>query len=285
MDDSRQNKVPMELLMGKQFKMPVLEEFIRTMRVGEVASFSAISSLCTNYPFVSKQYRAYVKSKTRDKNDPEEPTPARHCCGIQMQTGTGHADLDVLTTKPKKMEFQIELMSLEKPEEYERELWQMTDDEKTVSLPQLREDGNKLYREGKTEEASQVYGKALTMLEQLQLKEKPGDEEWNELESLRLPLLSNFSQCRLTLKDYYPVINYTNQILDKDPKNVKAWFRRGKAHAAVWDFEKARKDFEHVKVLDAKMCSVVDKEVSNMSQIEKTKSTDERKRLEGKLFS
>lgn len=202
-----------------------------------------------------------------------------------MQQGTGHHDLDELTHSPKKMDFVIELLSLQHPEDYEKEIWQMTDGDKIDSIPKLKEEGNQLYKQRKIDEASHVYGKALLMLEQLQLKEKAGDEEWNELESQRIPLLSNFAQCRLSLKDYYPVINYTSQIIDKDPKNIKAWFRRGKAHAALFNFEEARRDFDEVKQLDPDMVPIVAKELLIMNQTQHQKTEEERRLFQGKLFT
>lgn len=285
-DDSKQSKVPMELLIGKQFKLPVMEEFVKTMRVGEVSSFHAIGSLCVNYPFFSKQYRAYVKSKTGDhKHDDPSAGNQHHCCGIQMTQGTGHSDLDLLTHKPRKMDFVIELISVQQPEDYEKEVWQMTDDDKVESVPKLKEEGNALYKSGNIEEASAVYGKALYLLEQLQLKEKPGEEEWKELENQRLPLLSNFAQCRLTLKDYYAVITYTTQIIEKDPKNIKSFFRRAKAHASVFNFSEAKRDFDRVKELDPSMAAAVNKEIKSMNQVKQSKDMEEKELFGGKLFN
>jgi AH receptor-interacting protein len=275
----------MELLIGKQFKLPVLEEFVKTMRVGEVSSFHAIGTLTVNYPFFSKQYRAFVKSKTGDHKHEGNSKGQHHCCAIQMTQGTGHEDLDLLTHKPRRMEFLIELLDVHQPEDYEKEVWQMDDTDKVESVPKLKESGNRLYKEGKIEEASALYGKAIYLLEQLQLKEKPGEEEWKELEGQKLPLLSNFAQCRLTLKDYYSCIKHTTEILEKDPKNIKAFFRRGKSHAAVFNFEEAKRDFDQVKELDPTMTSAVEKEVKIMNQVRQRKTQQEKELFGGKLFN
>lgn len=55
------------------------------------------------------------------------------------------------------------------PSEYEKESWQMTEDEKLKNIPQLREKGNAFFKEKKYDNASETYAKAIGMLEQLML--------------------------------------------------------------------------------------------------------------------
>lgn len=47
--------------------------------------------------------------------------------------------------------------------------------------------------------------------------EKPGAEEWLALEKQKVPLLLNFSQCKLYEKDYYTVIEHCSSVLKSDP--------------------------------------------------------------------
>ena len=51
----------------------------------------------------------------------------------------------------------------------------------------------------------------------LHYREKPGDEHWKALDDRKIPLLLNYSQCKLLCKDYYPVIEHTTEVLKKDP--------------------------------------------------------------------
>lgn len=55
------------------------------------------------------------------------------------------------------------------PDEYEKESWQMTEDEKLENIPYLKEKGNALFRKNKYNSASEIYAKAIGMLEQLML--------------------------------------------------------------------------------------------------------------------
>ena len=48
-------------------------------------------------------------------------------------------------------------------------------------------------------------------------REKPQDAEWLDLRSRKVPLLLNFAQCKLSKKEYYPVIEHTTEVLESDP--------------------------------------------------------------------
>lgn len=63
-----------------------------------------------------------------------------------------------------------EIISIERPTDYEKESWQLSDTEKTAAITRLREDGNELYRKGQTEKAEEKYKSALGMIEQLLMK-------------------------------------------------------------------------------------------------------------------
>ena len=47
-------------------------------------------------------------------------------------------------------------------------------------------------------------------------REKPGDEEWIEVDKKKIPLLLNYAQCKLLEGDYYTVITHTTDVLKKD---------------------------------------------------------------------
>ena len=79
-DDSKKSAKPMELIIGKQFKLVLWEEWLKNMRINEVSQIIAPKELCDSYPFVSKCYRKFCQ-KNND-NSKEEEIQSRHCCGI-----------------------------------------------------------------------------------------------------------------------------------------------------------------------------------------------------------
>ena len=72
--------------------------------------------------------------------------------------------------EPSALEFIFEILSIESPNEYKKETWQMDVDEKLGNIPKLKEEGNAMYRAGMSKDAADKYGEALTLLEQLMLR-------------------------------------------------------------------------------------------------------------------
>ena len=66
--------------------------------------------------------------------------------------------------------------------------------------------------------------------------------------------------------------------------NVKALYRRGKAHVGAWNPKEARSDFERVAELDRSMAKQVQKELANLDALERQKVSDDRNLFEGKIF-
>ena len=181
--------------------------------------------------------------------------------------------------------FQIHLEKFEKSGEYEKEAWQMDEMEKLAILPKYKEEGNQLYKGKKYEEAAQKYSDALGCLEQLCLREKPRDEAWNELTQRKLPFLLNYAQCKLLLGEYYEVIRHTTTVLDSiDPDNVKALYRRAKAHVGCWNPKEAREDFERVMELDTSLVKTVRKELDELDTKEKKHNEEYKEKFKG-IFS
>lgn len=249
------------------------------MRIGEISLFVVDKKILHDYPFVSKCYRQYAGLT------PDHPQEPARCCGMsKSKYTTGWDDLDKWTNSPTDLEFTVELIKVEKPNGYEKEIWQMEPEEKLESIPRLREEGNELYKEKKYAEATEKYRTAIGVLEQLLLREKPGDEDWIRLDRMKIPLLSNYAQCKLIERDYYAVIEHLSEVVKRDASNVKAHFRRAKAHAAVWNVAEAREDFNKVIELDANLESIVRKELKQLELAERKKDEEDRQKLQGKIF-
>lgn len=62
-----------------------------------------------------------------------------------------------------------ELLKVEAPEDYEKESWQMNEEEKLEAIPALRAEGNSLFYNKNYKAASGKYALAIGMLEQLML--------------------------------------------------------------------------------------------------------------------
>lgn len=68
------------------------------------------------------------------------------------------------------------------------------------------------------------------------------------------------------------------------PDNVKAYYKRAKAHAAVWNEKEARADFTKVLELDPSLEPSVTKELRVLEERLRSKDKEERNRYKG-LFN
>ena len=209
----------------------------------------------------------------------EEHNQHEHSCSLSAMKSTGYSDLDDLLVNEQDLIFEIELLKFEKAGEFRKETWQMDAEEKLSIVPGLKEAGNQLYREKKYKEAAEKYAEALGCLEQLCLREKPGDTPWLELDQMKIPFLLNYAQCKLFLGDFYEVIEHTSTVLEKDKDNVKALFRRAKAHVKCWNPKEAREDFNRVSVLDPSLVKAVKKELDELEKFTKKHDAEDRDRL------
>uniref|UniRef100_A0A670JDW8 AH receptor-interacting protein n=2 Tax=Podarcis muralis TaxID=64176 RepID=A0A670JDW8_PODMU len=280
LDDSRTREKPMELIIGKKFKLPVWETILHTMREGEMAEFLCDTKHVVLYPMVSKSLRNIAAGK-----DPLEGQ--RHCCGIaQMHEhhSLGYPDLDELQQNPQPLIFAIEMLKVEVPGTYRQDPWAMSDDEKVKAVPLIHQEGNELYKEGKVQEAAAKYYDAIACLKNLQMKEQPGSPDWIQLDQQITPLLLNYCQCKLLNEEYYEVLDHCSSILNKYEDNVKAYFKRAKAHAAVWNATEAQADFAKVLQLDPSLGPVVARELRSLETRLRQKEDEDKIRFKG-IFS
>lgn len=68
------------------------------------------------------------------------------------------------------------------------------------------------------------------------------------------------------------------------PDNVKALFRRAKAHVGAWNPGEAQEDFQKVMTLDSLLTPTVQKELKLLEELQKRKDSEDRNKLKG-LFS
>uniref|UniRef100_A0A3B4ZSG3 Aryl-hydrocarbon-interacting protein-like 1 n=1 Tax=Stegastes partitus TaxID=144197 RepID=A0A3B4ZSG3_9TELE len=272
-DDSRLAGRPAEIFVGKMFKMEVWETLLMSMRIGEVAEFWCDAVQHTGlYPIVSKGMRLIAQGK-----DPLEGQ--RHMCGMGNMFhyhSTGFPELDELMRTPQPLIFVMELLQqVGDPLSYHRESWMMEKDEKLQTVPSLHMQGNALVKQRQFREAASKYKEAVLLLKTVQSREMPGDVDYINLGRMIVPLELNYCQCMLELEEYYEVIEKTTELLDKH-KCVKGYYKRAKAHAAVWNEKEARKDFNMVAHLDVTLASLVGRELKALSERMREKYWEEK---------
>ncbi|XP_064185386.1 aryl-hydrocarbon-interacting protein-like 1 [Anguilla rostrata] len=271
-DDSRKNKQPVEIFVGKMFKLEVWEVLLTSMRIGEVAEFWCDAAHTGLYPMVAKGIRLAEQGR-----DPLEGQ--RHTCGMGNlfhYHSTGFPELDEIMKEPQPLIFIMELISVGDPFSYKRESWMMEKDEKLQAVPSLHLQGNALVKQARFREAASKYQEAVLLLKTVQSREMPGHEDYINLERLITPLVLNYCQCMLELQEYYTVLEQTTELLEKHKGNVKAYYKRAKAHAAVWNEKEARRDFLMVANLDVTLAPLVHRELKLLTERMKEKYWEEK---------
>ncbi|XP_078116460.1 uncharacterized protein LOC144524224 [Sander vitreus] len=273
-DDSRLAGRPAEIFVGKMFKMEVWETLLASMRIGEVAEFWCDAVHTGLYPIVSKGMRLIAQGK-----DPLEGQ--RHMCGMGNMFNyhsTGFPELDELMRTPQPLIFIMELLQVGDPMSYQRESWMMEKDEKLQEVPILHMQGNTLVRQRQFRKAASKYKEAVLLLKTVQSREMPGDIDYINLGRMIIPLELNYCQCMLELEEYYEVIEHTTELLEKHKDCVKGYYKRAKAHAAVWNEKEARRDFNMVAHLDITLASLVSRELKTLSECMKEKYWEEKEK-------
>ncbi|PAA90412.1 hypothetical protein BOX15_Mlig021722g1, partial [Macrostomum lignano] len=278
LDDSRLHpKRPVSLYSGRGFQIGFWETCLETMRPGEVSEFAVEPEQLGLFPVQYRKLRDYLLDRK-----------SAHCCGmagVRDGGGLGYADLDDLLAKPQRLLFEFHLREAKLPHEFRKEAWIMRPEEKRAALPQLRQEGNDLYKAGKTADAAARYTEALAMLEDLAAMERPQDTKWLELDKAKVPFLLNLAQCQLLLGDNYQTIRLCTEALSREPDNVKAVYRRAKAHAAVWDVAEAKQDFSRAAQLDPGLAAACDAAVRDLTDKVRERERLEKEQLRGKLIA
>ncbi|XP_069550697.1 uncharacterized protein [Brachyistius frenatus] len=273
-DDSRLASRPAEIFVGKMFKLEVWETLLMSMRLGEVAEFWCDAVHTGLYPIVSKGMRLIAQGK-----DPLEGQ--RHMCGMGNMFyyhSTGFPELDEIMRTPQPLIFIMELLQVGDPLSYQRESWMMEKDEKLQTVPTLHMQGNMLVKQRKFREAASKYKEAVLLLKTVQSREMPGDVDYINLGRMIVPLELNYCQCMLELEEFYEVIEHTTELLEKHKDCVKGYYKRAKAHAAVWNEKEARRDFNMVAHLDVTLALLVSRELKALSESMKEKYWEEKEK-------
>lgn len=75
---------------------------------------------------------------------------------------------------------------VQQPSEYDRETWALSDEERLKAVPVLHGQGNKLYKQGRYQEATQKYKEAIICIKNVQTKVNT----WKNWSKAEIPLQS-----------------------------------------------------------------------------------------------
>jgi len=116
--------------------------------------------------------------------------------------------------------------------------------EATAAAEEIKALGNEYFKKGDLKAAVGKYDKAYLYLEEERATPTA------EGTALLLSILSNRAMCNLKLEKFAAVVTDCSTVLSKDAKNVKALFRRAKAHMGLKNYDEADEDLTKASELD-----------------------------------
>ena len=146
----------------------------------------------------------------------------------------------------------------------------ITPKERLDAAVKRKDQGNDCFKDINYEHAIQRYKQALTLLMEI-----PGDKFSDEIQQTKLTCYLNLSMCYLNLKKYSFAVDNCESALRIDEKNVKAFFRMGKANYALKKYEDAKKNFSSLLQLEPenkdaiKQLALTDKAIKIQQENEK----------------
>uniref|UniRef100_A0A8C1NFL1 Aryl hydrocarbon receptor interacting protein-like 1 n=1 Tax=Cyprinus carpio TaxID=7962 RepID=A0A8C1NFL1_CYPCA len=254
-DDSKKAGMPMEMVIGNLFKLDVWE----TLNILYVGDF--VSSHTGLYPIVAKSLRRIAVGK-----DPVDWHI--HTCGMANMFAyhsLGYDDLDELQKEPQPLYFVMELLKV-----WTFKSWALNDEERLKTVPMLHGQGNKLFKQGRYDDATLKYKEAIMCIKNVQTK--AWEAPWLRLEKMVNTLTLNYCQCLLRMEEYYEVIEHTTDIINQHP----AFYLSGKANMEVWNEAEARDDFLRVLDLDPGMKKTIKKELAVLKMRMELKNEEDR---------
>uniref|UniRef100_A0A915N614 peptidylprolyl isomerase n=1 Tax=Meloidogyne javanica TaxID=6303 RepID=A0A915N614_MELJA len=131
--------------------------------------------------------------------------------------------------------------------------WELLDEEKLTEALKFKERGTKFFGEGKYQLALSKYNAIVSLLE-FARPSKPDEEEGKQLtEKYGQTLIAawlNIVLVNLKMGEKAEAIRNCDKVLEKNPKNVKALYRKAQAQQMFKDFEEAIETYKIVLELE-----------------------------------
>ncbi|XP_060674522.1 peptidyl-prolyl cis-trans isomerase PASTICCINO1 isoform X2 [Ziziphus jujuba] len=170
--------------------------------------------------------------------------------------------------------WEIELLGFEMPKDWTGMNFQSIMDD----AEQIRNTGNRLFKEGKYELAKAKYDKVLREFNHVNPQD---DEEGKVFANTRNLLYLNVAACYLKMGECKKSIETCNKVIDANPGHVKALYRRGMAYMASGDFEEANSDFKMMIKLDKSSEPDATAALLKLKQKKQEIETKQRKQFKG----
>ncbi len=165
-------------------------------------------------------------------------------CKLEIQSSMVK---DAITAKAQTLKaavtifYLVDLLSFKN----DKDVWDLTNQERLSLSRELKGAGTERFKAGEVQSAAVCYSSALKYLIPVGIEKADG-----EAVSLRIALLLNLAACHLKFEQNNHVVSNCTKVLELDPDNLKAIYRRGVALTRMNHLEKAKEEFARAKELE-----------------------------------
>ncbi|XP_061730399.1 peptidyl-prolyl cis-trans isomerase FKBP5 isoform X2 [Nerophis ophidion] len=195
----------------------------------------------------------FVVSESEDKGVPlgvdraMDKMQKGECCILHLSPkyGFGHKGKPEFKIEPdKEVVYEVTLKDFKRA----KESWEMDLQEKLSLASETKHKGNLYYKGGHYYQAVVQYQRIVSWLE---MECGNGLEQQNRINDLLSTAHLNLALCFLRIKDFSQVVQNCNKVIEIDPCNEKALYRRGEARLLRNEFTLALADFQQVLQVNA----------------------------------
>ncbi|XP_027350380.1 peptidyl-prolyl cis-trans isomerase FKBP65-like isoform X4 [Abrus precatorius] len=247
-----------EFNVSDGYLCPAIGIAVKTMRKGEVAELAL--RFCLIY--VCKREDGTIIERKGSEEEPFEFTTQEEQVpeGLEKAIMTMKKAEQALVTinaeylcdqnnslgkiaNNKVLYYEVELVDFVK----EKPFWKMDTQEKIEACERKKHDGNMLFKAQNFRRASKKYVKAIKYIE---FDHSFSDDQKRHANTLRLSCYLNNAACKLKLGEYTEASSLCTKVLECDPSNVKALYRRCQAYLKTSELEKAEADIKRALIID-----------------------------------
>lgn len=229
----------------------VLERCLWTMKEGEICDLSFRLPLKVTPPYVPRAdyLRVNIDYKKNDAASSESASVGSILKQVEdanspkQTAGSGDTDGKESDDNRKLYSVRIQLTSFTR----EPAIFEMSITEKWRRACWHREKGVTLFNENKLRWAFMHFSTAFKYVVSLEhdipVEDQTGERGMN-IKGMKMNCYLNLAACQLKNANYENVVINCTHVLEVDPNNVKALYRRGAALVQLQEYERARADLE-----------------------------------------
>ena len=150
-------------------------------------------------------------------------------------------------------------------------------------ISKIKNSGNHFFKSSDFKSAARKYKKAQKFISHLRdCMGSSNDDEEMKIREIEVPICLNIAAVLLKQNDFEAALKECEKVIEIQPENKKALFRRGQARFGLKDYDEALKDLQKVKALEPNDTGVA----NEIIKVKKAKQSyaEKEKKLYGKMF-